>query len=59
MRLLALSGRREAALDGNGIRVLTRLHALDGDPARQPLKAELWRPASEELGEAFRAKLPR
>ncbi len=35
------------AVDGNQIRVLTRLHALDGDPARNPLKAELWRRAAE------------
>ncbi len=34
--------RPEPALDGNGVRVLTRLDAAGGDPARQPLKGELW-----------------
>ncbi len=35
------------AVDGNQIRVLTRLEALDGDPSRNPLKATLWRRAGE------------
>jgi A/G-specific adenine glycosylase len=42
------------ALDGNGIRLLTRLEALPGDPARQPLKALLWR----RLGELVRGPRP-
>ncbi len=33
---------REPALDGNGIRLLTRLEALAGDPRRQPLAGALW-----------------
>lgn len=35
-------GRREPLVDGNVIRVLTRLCALRGDPSRAPLKTELW-----------------
>jgi A/G-specific adenine glycosylase len=35
-------GRPAPALDGNGVRVLCRLHALAGDPARQPLRGRLW-----------------
>lgn len=35
-------GRRAPALDGNGIRLLTRLEAWDGDPRRAPLAAGLW-----------------
>ncbi len=35
-------GLAEPALDGNGIRLLTRLGALGGDPARQPLNGLLW-----------------
>ena len=35
-------GLPEPALDGNGIRLLTRLGALSGDPARQPLRGLLW-----------------
>ena len=47
-------GLPEPALDGNGIRVLTRLHALGGDPARQPLLGELWR----RLGELVACERP-
>jgi A/G-specific adenine glycosylase len=35
-------GRREPLVDGNVIRVLTRLFSLRGDPNRAPLKARLW-----------------
>ena len=35
-------GRREPLVDGNVIRVLSRLFALGGDPNRAPLKARLW-----------------
>jgi A/G-specific adenine glycosylase len=36
-------GRREPVVDGNVVRVLCRLFGLRGDPARAPLKGELWR----------------
>jgi A/G-specific adenine glycosylase len=35
-------GKHEPLVDGNVIRVLTRLFARRGDPSRAPLKAELW-----------------
>jgi len=35
-------GEREPLVDGNVIRVLTRLYGLRGDPGRAPLKARLW-----------------
>ena len=35
-------GQREPLVDGNVIRVLTRLFALRGDPNRAPLKERLW-----------------
>lgn len=35
-------GRDAAVVDGNVIRVLTRLFALDGSPQHQPLKRHLW-----------------
>jgi A/G-specific adenine glycosylase len=35
-------GLPEPIVDGNVVRVLTRLFALRGDPARAPLKARLW-----------------
>jgi A/G-specific adenine glycosylase len=35
-------GRAEPLVDGNVIRVLTRLFALRGDPNKAPLKARLW-----------------
>jgi A/G-specific adenine glycosylase len=35
-------GHAEPLVDGNVIRVLTRLFARRGDPSRAPLKAELW-----------------
>jgi A/G-specific adenine glycosylase len=38
-------GERVPVVDGNVIRVLTRLFGLRGDPTRAPLKAELWRRA--------------
>jgi A/G-specific adenine glycosylase len=38
-------GRREPVVDGNVVRVLCRLFALRGDPAKAPLKGELWRVA--------------
>jgi A/G-specific adenine glycosylase len=40
-------GERVPVVDGNVIRVLTRLYALRGDPAKAPLKHELWRRADE------------
>jgi A/G-specific adenine glycosylase len=39
--------RRVPVVDGNVIRVLCRLFALEGDPGRTPLKHELWRIAGE------------
>jgi A/G-specific adenine glycosylase len=38
-------GERVPVVDGNVVRVLTRLYALRGDPAKAPLKHELWRRA--------------
>lgn len=35
-------GLPSAIVDGNVVRVLTRLFALAGDPTRAPLKAQLW-----------------
>jgi A/G-specific adenine glycosylase len=35
-------GARAAIVDGNVIRVLSRLFGLRGDPSRMPLKADLW-----------------
>jgi A/G-specific adenine glycosylase len=40
-------GLPEPIVDGNVIRVLSRLFALKGDPAKAPLKQELWRLARE------------
>ena len=40
-------GLPEPIVDGNVVRVLCRLFALRGDPARAPLKQELWRRARE------------
>jgi len=40
-------GERVPVVDGNVIRVLTRLFALRGDPAKAPLKHELWQRAAE------------
>ena len=40
-------GLPEPIVDGNVVRVLCRLFALDGDPAKSPLKQELWRLARE------------
>jgi A/G-specific adenine glycosylase len=42
-------GHSEPLVDGNVIRVLTRLFALRGDPSRAPLKATLWEVARELL----------
>jgi A/G-specific adenine glycosylase len=39
-------------VDGNVIRVLTRLFALRGDPARAPLKRELWQRAASLVPKA-------
>lgn len=44
--------RRVPVVDGNVIRVLCRLFALDGDPGRKALKHELWRIAEELVPEA-------
>jgi A/G-specific adenine glycosylase len=35
-------GKPEPLVDGNVVRVLTRLFALRGDPKKEPLKAGLW-----------------
>jgi A/G-specific adenine glycosylase len=40
-------GERVPLVDGNVIRVLTRLFALRGDPGRAPLKGRLWQLAAE------------
>jgi A/G-specific adenine glycosylase len=40
-------GLPEPIVDGNVVRVLSRLFALRGDPARTPLKSQLWRLARE------------
>jgi A/G-specific adenine glycosylase len=40
-------GLPEPIVDGNVVRVLSRLFALKGDPAKAPLKQELWRLARE------------
>jgi A/G-specific adenine glycosylase len=40
-------GERVPVVDGNVVRVLTRLFALRGDPARAPLRAKLWAIASD------------
>jgi A/G-specific adenine glycosylase len=40
-------GLPEPLVDGNVVRVLCRLFALEGDPAKAPLKKELWRLARE------------
>ena len=42
-------GAAEPSIDGNQIRVLTRLESLDGDPARQPLRGRLRERARELL----------
>ena len=42
-------GRRHAILDGNVKRVLTRLFAIDGDPAEAAVSARLWRTAESLL----------
>lgn len=39
-------GAQAAIVDGNVVRVLCRLFGLAGDPARAPLKSELWRRAA-------------
>jgi A/G-specific adenine glycosylase len=41
--------RDEPAIDGNIVRVLTRLFALRGDPKRAPLEGRLWKLAGELL----------
>jgi A/G-specific adenine glycosylase len=38
-------GLPEPIVDGNVVRVLCRLFALEGDPTKSPLKQELWRKA--------------
>lgn len=42
-------GQRAPLVDGNVIRVLARHFGLRGDPARAPLKGELWRVAASLL----------
>ncbi len=44
-------GLPEPIVDGNVVRVLCRLFALKGDPAKAPLKQELWRRARELVPE--------
>jgi A/G-specific adenine glycosylase len=41
----------EPAVDGNVKRVLCRIYALSGDPARAPLAEELWRRARDLLAD--------
>jgi A/G-specific adenine glycosylase len=41
--------KRVPILDGNVMRVLCRLFALDGDPRAEPLNSKLWRLAEEIL----------
>ncbi len=38
-------GKREPIVDGNVIRVLTRLKMIAGDPKKEPAKSKLWREA--------------
>ncbi|HVU01530.1 MAG TPA: A/G-specific adenine glycosylase [Polyangiaceae bacterium] len=40
-------GERAPIVDGNVVRVLSRLFALRGDPAKAPLEKELWRRAED------------
>jgi A/G-specific adenine glycosylase len=40
-----------AIVDGNVVRVVTRLYALRGDPARAPLKQKIWKLAEELVPE--------
>ena len=40
-------------LDGNVVRVLTRLFALTGNPTRSPLSKELWKLAGQFVGRQF------
>lgn len=40
-------GLPEPVVDGNVVRVLCRLFALEGDPAKAPLKQQLWQLARE------------
>jgi A/G-specific adenine glycosylase len=42
-------GADEPAIDGNIVRVLTRLFGLGGDPKREPLAGRLWKLARELL----------
>jgi A/G-specific adenine glycosylase len=42
-------GADEPTIDGNIVRVLTRLFGLDGDPKREPLAGRLWQLARELL----------
>ncbi len=44
-------GERVPVVDGNVVRVLTRLFALRGDPGRAPLRSRLWSVASELVPE--------
>jgi A/G-specific adenine glycosylase len=45
-------GKTEPLVDGNVVRVLTRLFALRGDPNRHPLKRSIWQHARELLPES-------
>jgi len=47
-------GQEAPLVDGNVIRVLTRVFALSGDPGRAPLKARLW----ELSGQLVRGERP-
>lgn len=44
-------GKREPLVDGNVIRVLTRLFAIEGDPAKGPIKKKIWSMAEQCLPE--------
>lgn len=45
-------GEKVPVVDGNVIRVLTRLFALKGDPKKNPLKQKLWRLAASLVPKA-------
>jgi A/G-specific adenine glycosylase len=44
-------GERVPVVDGNVVRVLTRLYGLRGDPGRAPLRPRLWQIASDLVPE--------
>ncbi len=40
-------GKREPVVDGNVMRVISRLYAIEGDPRRAPAKEAIWKRAAE------------